>query len=54
MEIVAGELELYTDELLVSDGKRGEGEDSKDTDINGLTPTVLEARSEQRVAVHEG
>lgn len=25
MEIVAGELELYTDELLVSDGKRGEG-----------------------------
>ena len=52
LEVDTGELEPYQDEPLASDGERDVGED-EEADIDGLTPAVLEARLERRVAVHE-
>ena len=53
MQIVTGELEPYTDELLASDGDRDDLEDGEDVELDGLSPAGLEARLEHRVAVHE-
>ena len=43
LEIVTGDLEPQQDEPLASDGE--------DADLDGLTPVVLEARFEHRIAV---
>ena len=49
--VVTGEHAPYQDEPLASDGEQDE--ESEDADLDGLTPSVLEARFECRVAVRE-
>lgn len=49
--VVTGEHAQYQDDPLASDGKRDD--ESEDADLDGLMPTVLEARFECRVAVSE-
>ena len=51
VEVVTGEHAPYQDEPLASDGEQDE--ESKDADLDGLTPSVLEARFERPVAVRE-
>ena len=51
VEVVTGEHAPYQDEPLASDGEQ-DGE-SEGADLDGLTPSVLEARFERRVAVSE-
>ncbi|XP_068737892.1 uncharacterized protein [Montipora capricornis] len=51
VEVVTGEHAPYQDEPLARDGEQDE--ESEDADLDGLTPSVLEARFERRVAVSE-
>ena len=51
VDVVTGEHAPYQDEPLASDGEQDE--ESEDADQDGLTPSVLEARFERRVAVSE-
>jgi len=53
VEVLTGELEPYQDEPLASDGETDGGEENEEADIDGLTPTVLEARFERRVTARE-
>jgi len=47
LEVLTGELEPYQDELLATDGKTDGTEENEEADMDGSTPTVLEARFEQ-------
>lgn len=49
--VVTEEHTPYQDDPLASDGERDD--ESEDADLDGLTPTVLEARFERRMAVSE-
>ena len=53
VEVLTGELDPYQDEPLTSDSETDGGEQNEEADMDGLTPTVLEARFEQRVTVRE-
>ena len=52
VEEIHGQIMPYEDEPLADDSKAAAGsEENEETDLDGLTPAVLEARYEREIAV---
>ena len=52
MEVISNEMTPYKDEPLAEESETDAREDDKETDEDGLTPAVLEARYERRISIN--
>ena len=51
-EVISKEMTPYKDEPLAEESETAACEDDEETDADGLTPAVLEARYERRIAIN--